>query len=146
MAPRHGHLTAAIRMFGYIRTHADYKIIVDPRYRDTSSFQPVKQDWKRHYPDAEEDLPRGVPDPKGRPMRVTCYVDADHATDVVTRRSVTGIIIFLNDMPVRFVSKQQKCCATSTYGAELIAARQATEMILEPVSYTHLTLPTILLV
>ena len=64
-------------------------------------------------------------------MRITCYVDADHATDVVTRRSVTGIIIFLNNMPIRFLSKRQKCCATSTYGAELIAARQATEMILE---------------
>ena len=64
-------------------------------------------------------------------MRITVYVDADHAHDLVTRRSVTGIILFLNNTPVRAISKRQKTVETSTYGSELVAARIATELILE---------------
>ena len=32
-------------------------------------------------------------------MRLTCYVDADHARDKLTRRSVTGIILLVNKHP-----------------------------------------------
>ena len=83
------------------------------------------------YPDAEEDIPDDMPKPKGKPMRITCYVDADHAHDVVTRRSVTGIVLLINNTPVRWISKRQKTVETSTYGSELIAARVASELIME---------------
>ena len=76
-------------------------------------------------------IPKGLPEPKGKPVKITVYVDADHAHDQVTRRSVTGIILFLNNMPVRAISKRQKTVETSTYGSELVAARIATELILE---------------
>jgi hypothetical protein len=57
-------------------------------------------------------------------------VDADHARDVVTRRSVTGIIIMVNNTPVSWVSKCQKTVESSTYGSELVASRIAVEMII----------------
>ena len=41
------------------------------------------------YPDAEEDIPKDMPEPRGKEMHITTYVDADHARDKVTRRSVT---------------------------------------------------------
>ena len=62
---------------------------------------------------------------------MTCYVDADHAHCQATRRSVTGIVLFVNNMPIRWVSKRQTTVETSTYGSELIAARIAVELILE---------------
>ena len=62
---------------------------------------------------------------------MTTYVDANHAHDVVTRRSVTGILCYVNNMPVKWVSKRQKTVETSTYGSELVAARQAVEAIME---------------
>ena len=62
---------------------------------------------------------------------MTVYVDADHAHDIVTRRSITGILVMLNNIPVRWVSKCQKTVETSTYGSELVASRIATELILE---------------
>jgi hypothetical protein len=49
----------------------------------------------------------------------------------VTRRSVTGIILFVNNTPVRWISKQQKTVETSTYGSELVAARLAVELAME---------------
>jgi len=71
------------------------------------------------------------PTPRGPKIRITVYKDADHAHDVVTRRSVTGVLLLLNNTPVRWISKRQKTVETSTYGSELVAAKVATELILE---------------
>ena len=44
---------------------------------------------------------------------------------------MTGILLFLNNTPVRWVSKRQKTVETSTCGSESVAAKTATELILE---------------
>jgi hypothetical protein len=62
---------------------------------------------------------------------MTVYADADHAHDLVTRRSITGIIVMLNNTPIRWISKRQKTMDRSIYGSELVASRIATELILE---------------
>ena len=59
------------------------------------------------------------------------FKDADHAHDIVTRRSVTGILLLINNTPVKWISKRQKTVETSTYGSELVAAKTAVELILE---------------
>jgi hypothetical protein len=47
---------------------------------------------------------------------MTVYVDADHAHDLVTRISITGILVMLNKTHIRWVSKLQKTLETSNYG------------------------------
>jgi hypothetical protein len=64
-------------------------------------------------------------------VRMTVYVDADHAHDRVTRRYITRIFDILNNTPIRWISKRQKTVETSPYGSELVASRIATELILE---------------
>jgi hypothetical protein len=54
------------------------------------------ENWKELYPDAEEELPPDQPEPLGMKARITIYVDADHAHDMVSQRSVTGIVLFVN--------------------------------------------------
>ena len=61
-------------------------------------------------------------------MRCGCYVDADHAGNLMTRRSHTGIIIYLNNTPVIWYSKRQNTVETSSFGSEFIALRIAVEM------------------
>jgi hypothetical protein len=85
----------------------------------------------KFYPDAGEEIPKEFPPEKGIRVRMTVYVDADHAHDLVTRRSITGILVMLNNNPIRWVSKCQKTVETSTYGLELVASRISTELILE---------------
>jgi NADPH-dependent 7-cyano-7-deazaguanine reductase QueF-like protein len=68
---------------------------------------------------------------KGPKVRMTVYVDADHANDLVTGRSIKFILAMLNNTTVRWVSKLQKTVETSTYASELVALRIATELILE---------------
>jgi hypothetical protein len=64
-------------------------------------------------------------------VRMTVYVDVGHARDLVTRRSITGILVVLNNTPIRWISKHQKTVETSAYGSELVASRMSTELILE---------------
>ena len=66
----------------------------------------------------------------GPPVRITAYKDSDHANDLVTRRSVTEILLFTNNTPVKWISKRQKTIETSTYGAELVAVKLTVETIL----------------
>jgi hypothetical protein len=72
-----------------------------------------------------------MPKAKGNLATLTCYVDADHARDKVTRRSVTGIVLLVNNTPLTWISKRQKTVETSTYGSELVAARIATDLVIE---------------
>ena len=132
MAPREGHLKAAIRILGYLKAFNKGRIIYDVSYPDHAKF-PVEDhpNWTEFYPDAEEELPPNMPIPRGKPVRITVFVDADHAHDQVTRRSVTGIVLFLNNTPVRVICKRQKTVETSTYGSELVAASVETELIME---------------
>ena len=67
---------------------------------------------------------------KKRAVRLTVYVDADRAHDQMTRRSITGIIVFLNNTPMRLYNKRQNTVESSTYGLELVAARIATKLIM----------------
>jgi hypothetical protein len=64
-------------------------------------------------------------------FRMTVYVDADHTYDLVTRRSITGILVMLNNTTIRWISKLQKTVETSTHRSELVASRIASELILE---------------
>ena len=72
--------------------------------------------WGEFYPDAEEEIPSDRPEvpPDSKRVQITIFVDADHAHCEVTRRSVTGIVGFVNSTPVKWYSKIQKTVETST--------------------------------
>jgi hypothetical protein len=104
------------RVFGYLKKFPKCRIVIDPGYQDNSKHQATEyEDWKEFFPDAEEQLPNNMLMPYGKKARITVYVDADHAHDVVTRPSVTAILLFINNMPVRWYSKRQRTVETSTY-------------------------------
>ncbi len=60
---------------------------------------------------------------------MACFVDSDHAGNCLTRRSHTGIILFLQNAPILTFSKKQNTCESSTYGLELVAMRIARDII-----------------
>jgi hypothetical protein len=78
-----------------------------------------------------EELPTGMPERLAASPNTMTYVDADHAHDQLTRRYVTGILLLMNGMPIRWYSKQKLTVETSSYSSELVAARIATNHIIE---------------
>ena len=72
---------------------------------DVNHIQP-DADWSYFYPDMiEEKFPSNCPKPRGATITLTTYTDADHTGNLLTRRSHTEIIHFLNNAPISWYSK-----------------------------------------
>jgi hypothetical protein len=129
--PREGHLKRMLRIFGYLKTHNRYRIRLDPSDPCYDDFEFVQNDWTGLYPDAEEDTDPDAPPPlSDKELRVTVYVDASHASDLDTRRSVSAHLVFLGRTPVSWYSKRQNTVETSTYSSELVSFRIAVDKAL----------------
>ena len=57
------------------------------------------------------------------------FVDANHAGEKTTRRSMTGVLIFCNRAPIIWHSKRQNGVETSTFGSEFTAMKNSIKMI-----------------
>ena len=65
------------------------------------------QYWYDFYRDANKAIPEVAPNPKRNVVSTYCFVDEDHAGDRATRRSQTGVLIFINKAPIQWYSKLQ---------------------------------------
>ena len=136
--PRQGHLAQACNIFRYLKSrYTKGYIVMDPVKwdidwtggpDDTHPRDKAKY-MSELYPDASQNIPHDMPEPLGDPVNITCFVDADHAGNKVTRRSHTGILIYINSAPIIWHSKRQNTVESSTFGSEIVAMRQATDMI-----------------
>ena len=128
--PREHHLELALHVMGYLKKNPNRRIVIDSRPLKVDPdlqkqvFQP---DFLNDYPDAEEEIPSDLPTAYGPNLETSIFVDSDFAHDIITRRSVTGIIQFVGSTPVAWSAKRQGCIATFTYCAEFIAMRTASE-------------------
>ena len=130
--PREGHLKTCLRVFGYLKHHQKGAIRSNILMPELPGIENEEvRNWSQLYPDVEEKLPLDAPEPKGKAIRTWCMVDADHAHDIETRRSVTGVLFFLNGTPVKWYSKRQHTVETSTYGSEITALKIAIEITME---------------
>jgi hypothetical protein len=95
MEPREIYLEQCFHIFSYLNTHENSRLVFDPTYRNIYEARL-----------------------NGKDVVVTCYCDADHAGCRVTRRSHTGILIFLNNEPVTWYLKLQNIVKSSTFGSK----------------------------
>jgi hypothetical protein len=102
MLPREGYLKTDKRILSNLKTFPKGTVIIDTSYPDYSMY-PVEDhsNWMKFYPDSGEEIPKDLPPEKGPRVRMTVYVDADHAYDLVTRISIRGILVMLNNTPIR---------------------------------------------
>lgn len=127
--PREGHLEQVLHIMGYLKCHKKLRLMFDSSCPKVDERWFTTYDWEEFYRDAEEAIPSNMPEPRGREVIISCFVDANHAGDVVDRRSQTGVLIFVNRAPIHWYSKRQATVEVSTFGAEFCALRIATEMI-----------------
>jgi hypothetical protein len=57
------------------------------------------------------------------------FVDADHAGDLMNRRSRTGVLLYLNRSPIVWHSKKQNSVETSAFGSEFVALKTGVELV-----------------
>ena len=74
---------------------------------------------------------RMLPEPLGKSVTTTTFLDAILLHDLITGRSVTAVLHFFKLTPGDWYYKRQATVENATYGSELVAAKTATEQIVD---------------
>jgi hypothetical protein len=131
VAPRQGHLERVRRICGYLSKMRQGFLRIRTEEPDYSNMPNQSYNWERTvYGDVHEQIQQDAPKPLGKRVVLTTYVDANLNHNLVTGRSVTGVLNFVNQTPVHWFTKKQPTVETATYGSEFIAAKLAVEQIM----------------
>ena len=88
---------------------------------------------KTVYSGAKEEALHDIPEPKGKHVITTTDAKLHH--DQVTGRAVTACLHLVNVTPSHWHTERQATVKTATFGSEFVAARIATDQIID-LSYT----------
>ena len=93
--PRRGHLEQAFHIFAYLKKYDTSAMMFDDTepFFDEGRFK--KCDWTEFYPGAAEAIPPNAPEPRGKSVVMSCFVDADHAGCRVFARATVARTLWL---------------------------------------------------
>ena len=77
----------------------------------------------------KEEIPSNMPEPRGLGFTMCAKVDADHASDTITRCSRMGFLVYLNCALIYWWSKKQNSMESLSFGSEFIAMKQCCEYV-----------------
>ena len=130
--PRIGHLERLKKIVGYLANFPHGALRFRLHEPDYSNLPNKEYDWQRTvYEGAKEEIPHDIPEPKGKYVTTTTYVDANLHHDQVTGKAVTACLHIVNATPSHWYTKRQATVETATYGSEFVAARIATDQIID---------------
>ena len=132
VAPRQGHMDRLKRIYSYAIRTEDYAIRFRTDQPDYSFLPDQDFDWTYFaYGNVQEILPDDMPEPLGEAVITTTTMDANLNHCLATGKSLTGCLHFVNKTPVDWYSKKQATVETATYSSEFVAAKTATEQIMD---------------
>ena len=117
--PRKGHREQVMQIFGYLKKYHNAELIFEPSVPTIQEHDFVRRDWTSSefgHVEGKEELPPNMLEPRGMGFTIVAKVDADHASDSVTRRSRTGILLYLNCSLIHWWSKKQARIESSSFG------------------------------
>jgi hypothetical protein len=108
-------------LYGYLAKMKDGVIHIQTGEPNYSALRDQAFNWERSvYGNVSEMLPSDAPKPLGKYVMLTHYYDANLFHDIVTGRSVTGILYLINKTPLDWYSKKQATVEMATYGSEFV--------------------------
>ena len=125
-------MVQALHVFKYLEIYYANDLAFNPWYQRITSDQNVQSKvkvMKDLYVDAGEEIPTNAPKPRGKPFQVNRFVDFDHAGDRDTQIFQKVIILYCNSVPITWYYKRQNTVESSTFGAESLALKIATDLI-----------------
>ena len=132
VAPKIGHLDRLKRVYGFVRKWKNGSIRYRTEEPDYSDLPEQLFTWtKSIYGDVKEMIPEDAPKPLGKYVTLTTYVDANLYHDIITGRSVTGILHLINKTVFEWFSRRQATVENATFGSEFTAARTAVDQIID---------------
>jgi hypothetical protein len=92
----------------------------------------MDHDWSRLvYGEVKELIPEDAPDPLGKYVTLTHYVNANLMHDIISGWLVPGILHMINKTPTDWYSKKHATVETATNGSEFVTARICVEQIFD---------------
>ena len=138
--PRIGHLERLKKIIGYLASFPHRALRFRLHEPDYSNLPHKEYDWQRTvYASAKEEIPHDIPEPKGKHVTTTTYVDANLHHDQVTGRAVTACLHLVNTTLSHWHTKRQGTVENETFGSEFVAGRIATDQIID-LRYTLMNL------
>ena len=130
--PRVGHLERPKRIIGYLVNFPHGSLRFRTHEPDYSNLPHKEYDQQRiAYSGVKEEIPHYIPEPKGKYLTTTTYVDANLHHDQVTGRTVTACLHLVNSTHSHWHTKRQATVETATIGSEFVAARIVTDQIID---------------
>ena len=131
-ASRQGHMDRLKRIYSYAIRTKDYAIRFRTDQPDYSFLPDQDFDWTYPvYGNVQEILPDDMIGPLVKAVITTTTMDASSNHCLATGKSLTGCFHFVNKTPVDWYSKKQSTVEIATYGSEFVAAKTATEQIVD---------------
>jgi hypothetical protein len=130
--PREGHLEQVFLKFAHLKRYHNTEVVYDPSDPVIDEAHSEAMDWASSefgHLDGVEELPPNMPEPRSQGFLIRAKVDADHASDSMTRRCRTGFLVWINSCLVYFLSKKQTSVETCSFGSELVAKKQCCEYL-----------------
>jgi hypothetical protein len=131
-APCIGHLDHAKCVYGYLYKMKYAMIRLRTEEPNYSGLLEQDFDWAYSvYGNVREVELTDALEPLGKYVTLTHDVNANLFYDIITGRSVTGILHLVNKTPIDWYSKKQATVETATYGSEYVAARTCIDQVMD---------------
>ena len=69
-----------------------------------------------------------MPEPRGLSVQVNMFTTASHADNILSRRSCSGITIFIGNSTIIWYTKKQNIIESRTFGSEFVAGKTWAEL------------------
>ena len=131
-APRKGHLKRLQRIYGCVLKTKHYSIRYRTKEPDYGYLPNLKHDWSYAvYGNVQEIIPNNCAKTSWKISDHTTTLDANLLHCLATGASLTPYLHFCNQTLTDWHFKKQATVETATYGSEFVAAKTATEQILD---------------
>ena len=111
------------RLYGYLAKTKHFAIRYRTKEPDYSHLP--KQEYEKTrtvYGDVKEEIPKDIPKPLGKRVTTTTFLDAKLLHDIVTGKSVTAVLYFVNTTPTDWFLRRQATVETA-YGSEFVSCQ-----------------------
>jgi hypothetical protein len=115
--------------FRLLEATSEFDVGVDERLPHVKESAFLQVDWGGFYGTKKEEMPPKMLTARGNLVRIFCFADTDHAGNIVTRRSHTGVLAFVNNTLVSWFSKRQNTVECSTFGSEFVVLQIVVEQL-----------------
>ena len=132
VTPKKGHLDQVLHIFAYLCKYHNTELVYDLSDPVVEYDVFEQRDWTSSEfgtVQGKEEIPHNMPEPRGQGFMMCAEVDADHASDTITRCSRMGLLVYLNCTPIYWWSKKQNSVESLSFGSKFIAMKQCCEYL-----------------